>query len=192
MRLLVGLGNPGERYRRTRHNVGFMVVDALVARAGALQARAQREAWCTQASLAEQDVLLVKPLTFMNRSGAAVAPLVDELGLSPADVLAIVDDVALELGSLRLRERGSHGGHNGLRSLVEALGGEDFPRLRLGIRSGEPPGDLAEFVLSDFAPDEVLVVQEMVGQAADAVLCWLRDGTAAAMSRYNGVRKPVA
>ncbi len=192
MRLLVGLGNPGERYRRTRHNVGFMVVDALVARAGAVRAREPREAWCAQVRLGEQDVLLVKPLTFMNRSGAAVAPLVEELGLTSADVLAIVDDIALELGSLRLRERGSHGGHNGLRSLVDVLGSEDFPRLRLGIRSGEPPADLAGFVLSDFAPDEVLVVQEVVGQAAEAVLCWLRDGTAVAMSRYNGVRKPVA
>ncbi len=192
MRLLVGLGNPGERYRRTRHNVGFMVLDALASRAAGLEPREQREAWCVQASLAEQDVLLVKPLTFMNRSGAAVAPLVDQTGSTPADVLAIVDDVALELGSLRLRERGSHGGHNGLRSLVDALGSEDFPRLRIGIRNGEPPADLAGFVLSDFAPDEVLVVQEMVGQAADAVLCWLRDGTATAMTRYNGVRKPVA
>ncbi len=192
MRLLVGLGNPGERYRRTRHNVGFMVLDALASRADGLEPREQREAWCVQASLAGQDVLLVKPLTFMNRSGAAVVPLVDQTGGAPADVLAIVDDVALELGSLRLRERGSHGGHNGLRSLVDALGSEDFPRLRIGIRNGEPPADLAGFVLSDFAPDEVLVVQEMVGQAADAVLCWLRDGTATAMTRYNGVRKPVA
>jgi PTH1 family peptidyl-tRNA hydrolase len=192
MRLLVGLGNPGERYRRTRHNAGFMVVDELAARAEALRPCPVPDAWAAEARLHGADVLLVKPLAFMNRSGAALLPLVERFGLAPADVLAVVDDVALELGTLRLRERGSHGGHNGLRSLIEAFGSEDFPRLRVGIRSGEPPADLAGYVLADFGPDEVLVVQEMVGQAAEAAICCLRDGTATAMSRYNGPRRPVA
>lgn len=192
MRLVVGLGNPGERYRRTRHNVGFMVIDELAARAGARQAHEAHDAWVAQACLGGVDVLLVKPLTFMNRSGVAVARLLSEQAGVVQDVAVIVDDVALELGTLRLRERGSHGGHNGLRSLVDVLGSEDFVRLRVGIRSGEPPLDLAGYVLSDFTPDEVLVVQELVGRAAESVECLLRDGTAAAMSRYNGGRKPVA
>lgn len=192
MRLLVGLGNPGERYRRTRHNVGFMVVDELASRAGVRSGREAHDAWVAETRLGDAAVLLVKPLTFMNRSGLAVARLLAEHGVGVPDVVVIVDDVALELGTLRLRERGSHGGHNGLRSLVDVLGSEDFARLRVGIRSGEPPLDLAGYVLSDFTSDEVLVVQELVGRAAESIECLLRDGTAVAMSRYNGGRKPVA
>ena len=189
MRLIVGLGNPGARYRRTRHNVGFMVVDMLAARAGAGPGREEHEAWLAEARLAGQDVLLVKPLTFMNRSGADLGPLLEARRGTSADVVAVVDDVALDLGTLRIRERGSHGGHNGLRSLIDALAGEDFPRLRVGIRRGELPVDLAGYVLSEFGEDEVLVVQEMVGLAAEAVECLLQDGTTRAMSRYNGPRK---
>lgn len=192
MRLVVGLGNPGERYRRTRHNVGFMVVDELASRAGVQQGREAHDAWSAPARVGGADVLLVKPLTFMNRSGLAVARLLEEQGGAPEDLVVVVDDVALELGKLRVRERGSHGGHNGLRSLVDLLDSEDFARVRVGIRRGEPPLDLAGYVLSEFTADEVLVVQEMVGWAAEAVECLLRDGTAAAMSRYNGGRKPVA
>jgi len=186
---VVGLGNPGERYRRTRHNVGFMVVDALAARAGAGPGREEADAWAMDARIGGADVLLVKPLTFMNRSGVAVEALRTARGLSPGDVLAVVDDTALELGELRVRERGSHGGHNGLRSLIEVMGTEEFVRVRVGIRKGELPEDLAEYVLSEFPEEDVLVVQEIVGQAADAVECFLRDGAAAAMNRFNGPKK---
>jgi PTH1 family peptidyl-tRNA hydrolase len=186
---VVGLGNPGERYRRTRHNAGFMVADALAARAGAGRGSAEGDAWVTDTRIGGVDVLLVKPLTFMNRSGLAVEALRSARGLSPGDVLAVVDDAALELGELRVRERGSHGGHNGLRSLIEAMGTEEFPRLRVGIRKGELPDDLAEYVLSEFPEEDVLVVQEIVGLAADAVECFLRDGAAAAMNRFNGPQK---
>lgn len=189
MRLVVGLGNPGERYRRTRHNVGFMVVDLLAARASASQGRQQHEAWVAEARIADQDVVLVKPLTFMNRSGVAVAPLLESCAAGLSDVLAVVDDVALDLGVLRLRERGSHGGHNGLRSLVEVLGSDEFPRLRLGIGAADGATDLASHVLADFGPDEVLVVQEMVGRAVEAIECLLREGAPSAMSRYNGPRR---
>ena len=105
--------------------------------------------------------------------------------LAPADLVVIVDDVALELGTLRVRERGSHGGHNGLRSLIDTLGTEEFARVRIGVRRGDAPRDLAEYVLSDFPPEEVLVVQEAVGAAADAVECLLREGAEAAMNRFN-------
>ncbi len=186
---MVGLGNPGERYRRTRHNAGFMVVDALAARAGAGRGREEADAWVAEARIGGEDVLLVKPLTFMNRSGLPVDALRAARGLPPGDVLAVVDDVALELGDLRVRERGSHGGHNGLRSLIDVMGTEDFPRVRVGIRKGELPEDLAEYVLSEFPEEDVLVVQEIVGKAADAVECLLRDGAAPAMNRFNGPQK---
>jgi len=182
---VVGLGNPGERYRRTRHNVGFMVIDALAARGGVRSGREEGEAWLGEAQLAGTGVLLVKPLTFMNRSGAAVEGLLGRHGAGAPDLIVVVDDWALDLGRLRVRERGSHGGHNGLRSLIDTLGSDEFPRVRCGIRQGEVPEDLAEYVLAPFPPEDVLVVQEMVGLAGDAVECVLREGAAAAMNRYN-------
>ncbi|HUG54378.1 MAG TPA: aminoacyl-tRNA hydrolase [Vicinamibacteria bacterium] len=188
MRLVVGLGNPGERYRRTRHNAGFMVVDALAARAGAAAGREEVEAWVAEARLVDQDVRLAKPLSFMNRSGVAVERLLSSSGGTPADLVVVVDDVALELGTLRLRERGSHGGHNGLRSLIDVLGTDEFVRVRVGVRKGELPEDLAGYVLGEFPSEDVLVVQEVVGLAADAVLCTLKYGAVEAMNRFNGPR----
>jgi PTH1 family peptidyl-tRNA hydrolase len=185
MRLVVGLGNPGERYRRTRHNIGFMVMDALASRAAMRRWRMEHEAWVTDAVFADERLLLVKPQTYMNRSGAAVAPLLDAYGGGLMDLLVVVDDVALPLTTLRIRSRGSHGGHNGLRSLVDTLGGDEFVRIRLGVRRGDLPEDLADYVLSPFEEEEVLLVQEMVGRAVDAVECILLDGVQAAMNRYN-------
>jgi PTH1 family peptidyl-tRNA hydrolase len=141
-----------------------------------------------QASLAGVPALLVKPLAFMNASGPPVARVLAERQGSPADLVVLVDNVALELGVLRVRERGSHGGHNGLRSVGESLGTEDFARVRIGVRRGELPEDLAGYVLADFPPDDVLVVQEAVGAAADAALCLLAEGPAVAMNRFNGRR----
>jgi PTH1 family peptidyl-tRNA hydrolase len=191
MRIVVGLGNPGERYRRTRHNVGFMVVDALAAAGRAGKGREEQGASVAEAEVAGEPALLVKPLSFMNRSGLPVAGLLAVYEAEPRDLVVILDDVALELGVLRLRERGTHGGHNGLRSIIDTLGTDDFPRVRVGIRKGELPDDLAEYVLSDFPSEDVLVVQEMVGYAADAVEAIFREGTVAAMSRFNGPRKSV-
>jgi PTH1 family peptidyl-tRNA hydrolase len=187
--MVVGLGNPGDRYRRTRHNVGFMVVDELASRAGAGKGRQEADCWVGPAHIAGEDVLLVKPLTFMNRSGLAVERLLAGKGAAPQDLVVVLDEVALELGVLRIRERGSHGGHNGLRSLVDVLGTDDFARLRIGVRKGDPPEDLADYVLSEFPRDDVLVVQEIVGRAADAIECLLSEGPAAAMNRYNGGRR---
>ena len=181
---MAGLGNPGERYRRTRHNAGFMAVDVLAARARAA-GRVAGDAWVAEALLGGGPALLVKPLAFMNASGPPVARVLAAHGGSPGDLVVLVDDVALELGSIRVRERGSHGGHNGLRSLVETLGTEEFARVRIGVRRGDLPEDLAGYVLDDFPPEGVLVVQEAVGLAADAVLCLLEEGPAAAMNRFN-------
>lgn len=189
MRFVVGLGNPGERYRRTRHNLGFMIVDALAARTRAGKGREEHDAWVVGADLGGETVLLVKPLTFMNRSGGALERLLAARGGKPSDLLVLLDDVALELGVLRVRERGSHGGHNGLRSLIECVGSDEFVRVRVGIRRGEEPDDLADYVLSDFPHDDVLVVQEIVGWAADAVECVIREGVTTAMNRFNGPRR---
>ena len=180
----MGLGNPGERYRRTRHNAGFMVVDLLAGRSQA-HFRQAGEAALAQAELAGQRVLLVKPLTFMNRSGAAVEPLVRSTHTAPADVLVVLDDVALDLGTLRLRQLGSHGGHNGLRSVADALGSKEFQRVRVGI--GRPPGrkDPAAFVLEGFTGTERAQVPTICEQAADATELLVELGLEAAQNRVH-------
>lgn len=188
MRLVIGLGNPGPRFRRTRHNIGFMVVDELASRWSATGGRVECESWVCDARVGSEDVALVKPLTFMNRSGFAVEPLVRACGARPHEIVVVVDDIALDLGALRLRERGSHGGHNGLRSIIDALGTDEFTRLRVGIRRGQLPLDLAGYVLSEFPAEDVFVVQEAVGAAADAVECIQGEGHATAMNRFNTPR----
>jgi PTH1 family peptidyl-tRNA hydrolase len=188
MRLVVGLGNPGERYRRTRHNIGFMVVDVLAARGATSRWSLEADAAIAETELGGEPILLLKPQTFMNRSGLAVERLLRREGGAPSDVVTILDDVALEFGTLRIRERGSHGGHNGLRSLIDVLGSEEIPRVRVGIRKGEEPEALADYVLSVFPEEDVLAVQDLVGWAADGVECVLREGVSAAMNRWNGVR----
>src|SRR5262245_34082337 len=137
MRLVVGLGNPGERYRRTRHNVGFMVVDALAARWSAGSGQVEGEAWAATAERGGEALVLAKPLTFMNRSGVAVERLLASLGWGPEALVVVLDDAALPLGQIRVRPRGSHGGHNGLRSVVDVLGTDEFTRVRVGISKGE-------------------------------------------------------
>lgn len=164
-----------------------MVVDALAGRSGAAGLVAG-DAWLAPSRLGEASVLLVKPLSFMNASGVPVARLLAEREASPGDLVVVVDDVALDLGTVRVRERGGHGGHNGLRSIVDVLGTEEFARVRVGVRRGEPGEDLAEYVLAEFPPEESLVVQEAVGLAADAVVCLLEEGAQAAMNRFNGRR----
>jgi peptidyl-tRNA hydrolase, PTH1 family len=185
MRLVVGLGNPGERYRRTRHNVGFMVVDALAARWGAGRGQVDGESWTAVAVRGTESLVLAKPLTFMNRSGVAVERLLASSGQGLDGLVVVLDDAALPLGQIRVRPRGSHGGHNGLRSVLDVLGTDEFARVRVGIRKGDAPEDLADYVLSEFPQEDVLVVQEMVGTAADAVDCLLEEGTEAAMNRFN-------
>ncbi|BCW93267.1 MAG: peptidyl-tRNA hydrolase [Thermoanaerobaculum sp.] len=180
---IVGLGNPGAEYERTRHNVGFRVVDELARRfrCGSFKLR-------PYALVAERTgsrrVLFVKPTTYMNRSGQAVAALCGEEGLVPAQVLVVVDDVDLPLGQLRLRSRGGPGTHNGLRSVVEAVG-EGFPRLRLGVRGAQPWSDLAAYVLAPFTEEEEPVAEAMVQRAADCVEEALFSGLARAANRFN-------
>jgi PTH1 family peptidyl-tRNA hydrolase len=184
----MGLGNPGPEYDGTRHNAGFRLADHLVARwrFGAFK-RGER-ARQAEGNLDGDTVRVVKPQTYMNRSGAALAPLRALPGFDPAtDLLVLVDDVALPLGRFRLRGAGSAGGHNGLKSIEGALQRQDYARLRIGV-GPVPEGldDLADFVLADFDAEERRVLDQLLDPMADAVECWLAEGIERAMSRFNG------
>ena len=188
MRLIVGLGNPGEKYRRTRHNAGFMVIDELAQRL-TLGARERiEESWAVKTETAGERVVLLKPQGFMNRSGPVVEAALRWFNVEPDSLVVISDDVALPLGTLRIRARGSHGGQNGLRSIIDSIGSEEFARLRFGIGSSEPLLDLAGFVLSDFDDREVLRVQDMVAKAADAIFSIVEHGLDQAMNLWNNAK----
>ena len=187
-RLVVGLGNPGREYVGTRHNVGFEVVEQLAGKLDcSLRKKLRFAAQVGEVTLADGKVTLATPQTFMNRSGAAVAALVQWSKVLPAEVLVVVDDADLPLGQLRLRLAGGSGGHNGLRSIIDALGGnEEFARLRVGIgRTGPAGADITGHVLGRFSAAERRAVDESVTAAVAAVECCLRDGFAVGMNRFN-------
>lgn len=183
MKLIVGLGNPGRQYDGTRHNIGFEVVDALVARHGLGWESAPAEA--VMAKWRSRSTLLAKPLTFMNLSGRAVGDLLRYFRIDTAGLLVVVDDVHLEVGRLRARSGGSAGGHNGLKSLIGLLGAEEFARLRVGVGRGDARRDLADHVLARFDRDERSIVEDTVARAADAAELFVTEGIAAVMNRYN-------
>jgi PTH1 family peptidyl-tRNA hydrolase len=183
VKLIAGLGNPGAKYRGTRHNVGFEVLDTLARRASIEFESAPAEA--VMARWRVRDTLLVKPLTFMNLSGQAVGELLRYFKIDVGDVLVVVDEVQLPLGKLRARALGSAGGHNGLKSVIAHLG-EDFARLRLGVGRGDRERDLADHVLSRFDADETAEVERMIARAADASETFITSGIAAVMNQYNG------
>ena len=193
-KLVVGLGNPGKEYDGTRHNIGFMVLERLAEKLDC----SFRSKWRFSAQVAEAaagdagKVVLAKPKTFMNRSGSAVNALLNWLKIEPVQLLVVVDDADLPLGQIRLRTSGGSGGHNGLRSIIEALGGnEEFARLRVGIGRSAPAGaDITGHVLGRFAPAEREAAEQAIVAAMEAVECCLRDGLTEAMNRFN--RKPSA
>ncbi len=186
MKLIVGLGNPGREYRETRHNVGFMVADALADRwRVADQWREKSSALLARTGVGDAGVLLVKPLTFMNLSGEAVSAVAGFYKVEPADVLVIVDEAALPLGRLRARRDGSAGGHNGLKSLIQHLGTQAFPRLRVGVGRGDNGRELADHVLGRFEPDERETVSAAVLRAADATEMFISDGIERVMNAFN-------
>ncbi|MCP4639592.1 MAG: aminoacyl-tRNA hydrolase [bacterium] len=186
MKIIVGLGNPGTQYRNTRHNVGFRAVDCVTDRLGISGSREKHDALLAEGRLGAERILVVKPLTFMNRSGLAVAKAARNAIEDMGDLLVVVDDVELPLGRVRFRASGSAGGHNGLKSIIEHVGTRDFPRLRLGV-GREASGDgLIDHVLSSFRPEEWPVVNEMVERAADGVLRFLEAGIETAMNEFNG------
>ncbi len=185
-RVIVGLGNPGPRYARTRHNVGFDVAQRVVAATGALPLVSGSESWA--AWLAGPDrhgLAVVTPLRFMNRSGEALAEFRRSFDFAPADCLVVVDDVYLPLGRIRLRAGGSPGGHNGLASVTAAFDSGEFPRLRIGVGAVESAARLAEHVLSEFAADETETLSAVLDRSAEAALLWASEGITAAMNRYN-------
>ena len=184
VKLIAGLGNPGSQYEQTRHNVGFMVLDALAERLGVRIKRKKFNALTEEIADGAQRLLLLKPQQFMNRSGRAVADAAGFYKISAADILVVADDLALEVGRLRLRQKGSSGGHNGLKDVITALGTDAFTRLRVGIGSSGSR-QAVDYVLSRFAPDEKPLIEQTVQTAAEAVLCWARQGAEAAMTRYN-------
>jgi len=183
MKLVVGLGNPGRRYAGTRHNIGFDVVDLLAERH-----RLEWESAPADALLARwraASVIVAKPLTFMNLSGVAIGELLRFYKIELPDLFVIVDDINLELGRLRARPSGSAGGHNGLKSVIEALGTEEYARLRIGVGRGDQRRDLADHVLAKFDPEERVDVAEATGRAADAAELFVAEGIVPVMNRFN-------
>ena len=190
MKLVVGLGNPGPEYRETRHNVGFLVVDELTKRWLVSDGwREKFDALQIKTTIGDEPVIVAKPLTFMNLSGQAVAGLAGFYKIDPPDVFVVTDDVALPLGRLRARREGGAGGHNGLKSVIQHLGTQAFPRVRVGVGRGDDRRDLSDHVLGRFEAGEREIVSAAVLRAADATEMFLRDGIERAMSAFNAAEQ---
>ena len=192
LRLVAGLGNPGAEYQVTRHNAGFMLVDRLAARAGA-DWRREKKFFAEVAEFQRGGIrwLLAKPQTYMNLSGDCVGQMVRYFRVPASDLLVVVDDADLPLGTIRLKAEGSSGGHHGLDSVEASLGGKSYARLKIGIaRPSDGVRNIAGHVLGRFAPEERDTLELVLGRAADQVECWGNDGVAKAMNRFNGTAKP--
>ena len=185
MRLIVGLGNPGIEYTWTPHNLGFLVVDMLAEQAGIRVTRPESKSYVGLGNIAGHEVMLAKPQTMMNLSGLAVRELLGRAGCEPSDIIVVCDDIALPWGMLRVRERGSAGGHNGLKSVIGALGTMEFPRVRLGVQPEEFRGDVKEYVLRQIRRDEEDLAAEEIEQGAEALKVILAEGIQSAMNRFN-------
>jgi len=184
--MIVGLGNPGERYERTRHNIGFWCVDRLAEQCSAARERRRFRALLREATFGPHRLVLIKPQTYMNDSGDAIAPAARWYKVPPAQILVIYDDLDLPVGRVRFRLGGSSGGHRGVASIIQRLGTDAFMRLRIGI--GRPPHDEAvDYVLSHFSPEEQAIADRIVAAVPTMVRCVLDDGIAEAMNRYNGL-----
>ena len=185
MRIIVGLGNPGPQYRCSRHNIGFRCVDLMSSRWGIALSERRPQAVLGRGIQLGQGIVLAKPRTYVNNSGEAVAYLLTRFPARPADLIVIHDEMDLPPGKLRIRPSGSAAGHNGIRSIIAALGTQDFPRIRVGI--GRPPVDRDQIahVLTRFTPDESPLIAEAVNNVFDAVECLLQEDISVAMNRYN-------
>lgn len=183
--LIVGLGNPGEEYRQTPHNLGFLTVERLSEDAGVRVTRPEEDALVGSGQIGGKQALLAKPLSFVNRSGGPVKRLLRRYHLTPHRLLVVYDELDLAWGRLRLKQKGSAAGHNGMQSIIDALGTSEFPRLRIGIHPGHPVSNGARYVLRPFTRDEIEEVEEIVGRAAEVVRHALAEGTEKAMARSN-------
>jgi PTH1 family peptidyl-tRNA hydrolase len=186
--MIVGLGNPGKQYADTRHNVGFKAIDLLAETMGIEVGKRSFGARLGKGEFAGQDVLLLKPWQYMNCSGQPVADAVGFYKLHLCDVLVVSDDMWLEPGQIRLRARGSAGGHNGLQDVVDKLGTQNIPRLRVGIGRCEY-GDAVDYVLGEPGKNEAALINEGLGRVKDAAICWLTEGIGPAMTKFNGIEK---
>jgi PTH1 family peptidyl-tRNA hydrolase len=185
MRLIVGLGNPGPEYEWTPHNMGFLAIDGIAERAGIRITRPEAKSYVGRGKFAGEDVILAKPQTMMNLSGVAVRMLLEKYECDPAEMIVLTDEVDLPLGMLRIRERGSAGTHNGLKSIVSALGGGEFIRVRLGIQPEKIWGELRDYVLSRLSRADREIAGQMVTETADAVELIIAEGVNKAMSKFN-------
>lgn len=185
MHLIVGLGNPGLQYEYTRHNLGFLVVKRLAKQHHWKFSRSFKEAQSTIGQMGRQDVMLLLPLTYVNQSGAAVSRVASQKGIPCEDILIVCDDWALDFGKMRLRPKGSDGGHKGLRSIIEELKTENFPRLRLGIGFPHPKEDAVDYVLGEFSEQERKHLDDFILQGVDCCTRWLMEGISCAMSQFN-------
>ncbi len=193
VKLIVGLGNPGQRYEHTKHNIGFRVIDAIydkiLSRQSSESTSAKRvtsiyQSLVIQTVLHDSPIIFAKPMTYMNNSGSAVAALVNRFEIPLEDICIIYDDIHLDIGTIRIRQKGSDGGQKGMQSIIYHLGTTEFPRLRIGI--GEPVGDLTDHVLSEFSKEEEIEIEDTVKRAVEAVETFVRDGILTAMNKFNG------
>ena len=191
MKLIVGLGNPGIEYQFTPHNIGFLAVDRIAEQCGVMVDNRRSQAMTARARIGNQEVLLAKPVTFMNLSGMSLRDLVDKTGVDPEkDLIVMYDELDLPLGMIRIRERGSSAGHNGMQSIINALQTEEITRMRLGVAPQPPAKGGANYILSPFRKSQLVAVDEVLDQAATAVQVILEEGVAAAMNRFNRKNKP--
>ena len=184
VKLIIGLGNPGMRYEHTKHNVGFRVIDALYEKC---HQRPSHTSICksivTQVTWHDTPIILAKPMTYMNNSGTAVAALIRRFEIPLSELCVVYDDVHLDIGVLRMRQKGSDGGQKGMKSIIHQLGTTVFPRLRIGI--GEPIGDLVDYVLTEFSEDEEIEIAHTVHRAVDAIETFIKDDILTAMNQFN-------
>lgn len=184
-RLIIGLGNPGPDYEGTRHNIGFDVVDAIARKIGTELRDEAAASLVAEGRWKGRPIALAKPLTFMNRSGQAYQALRRRYGLKPEEILVVFDDIALPSGSIRLRQKGGAGGHNGMQNIIEHLNSTDFPRLRVGIGDSFPRGGQVRYVLDTFSEEQLPEIEKAIDLAVEASLSFARDGLTTAMNRYN-------
>lgn len=183
--LIIGLGNPGKRYRLTKHNVGFRVVDRFAEKKGIKLRRRLGKVQVGEGRVGAERVVIAKPLTFMNRSGVVVRKLIVELGITLDHLVVVHDDLDLESGRIKIKEKGGHGGHKGVSSIIEQLGSPDFLRVKVGIDKPQRPDDGADYVLSPFDEEQLPLVQESMKQASEAIETILVSGKNQAMNKYN-------